>query len=112
MYILKGDFKGQEVYFQNFTNKMLFGSMFRVRQCSETIDGARMFSDTELEEAEKICLETNHAFKIYPVCPNCGHEYEEHPAISRKDNKTKICSNCGVKEALEIFIKYKNKPTT
>lgn len=39
------------------------------------------------------------------ICPNCGKEIKGYPALSRKDNKTNICSNCGTKEALEIFIK-------
>ena len=82
---------------------MLFGSMFQVRCCSEVIEGARFFSDNELEEAEDICLKTKNAFKIYPVCPSCHHEYEGHPALSRKENKTKICSECGMKEALYQF---------
>lgn len=37
----------------------------------------------------------------YKKCPRCGKIYTEHPAISRKDNKTEICSHCGVEEALE-----------
>lgn len=34
-------------------------------------------------------------------CPICGKEYTEPPAISRKDNKTGICPDCGTLEALE-----------
>jgi len=34
------------------------------------------------------------------ICPRCGKEYIEVPAISRKDNKTEICSQCGLAEAL------------
>lgn len=34
------------------------------------------------------------------VCPRCGNTYYDYPAISRKDNKTEICSNCGLAEAL------------
>ena len=33
-------------------------------------------------------------------CPRCGKYYLGHPAISRKDNKTEICSACGIEEAL------------
>lgn len=33
-------------------------------------------------------------------CPRCGKYYLGHPAISRKDNKTEICSTCGTEEAL------------
>ena len=29
--------------------------------------------------------------KKYRTCPRCGKRYSEYPAISRKDNKTKIC---------------------
>lgn len=38
-------------------------------------------------------------------CPKCNKELGEYPAISRKDNKTEICSNCGMLEALEDFHK-------
>ena len=34
-------------------------------------------------------------------CPICGKEYKEPPAISRKDNETEICPDCGTLEALE-----------
>ena len=34
-------------------------------------------------------------------CPICGKEYKDPPAISRKDNKTAICPDCGTLEALE-----------
>ena len=38
------------------------------------------------------------------ICPVCGKAYSEHPAISRKDNKTEICSKCGTIEAVEEFL--------
>ncbi len=44
--------------------------------------------------------------KKYRICRRCGRKYYEPPAISRKDNKTKICSKCGMLEALESFINY------
>lgn len=34
------------------------------------------------------------------VCPKCGKTYSEHPALSRQDNKTLICPDCGTREAL------------
>lgn len=37
--------------------------------------------------------------KITKICPKCGKEYTERPAISRIDN-SEICSECGVLEAL------------
>ena len=45
-------------------------------------------------------------------CPQCGAEYQGYPAISRKDNKTPICPDCGTREALEsigIDIKEQEK---
>ena len=40
------------------------------------------------------------------ICPICGNTYTGYPAISRKDNKTEICSDCGTTEALQDFCKY------
>lgn len=33
-------------------------------------------------------------------CPKCKQEYSAYPAISRADNKTEICSLCGITESL------------
>ena len=41
--------------------------------------------------------------KISQKCPKCGIEYQGYPAISRKDNKTPICPDCGTREALETI---------
>lgn len=35
------------------------------------------------------------------VCARCGQPFDGYPAISRLDNKTAICSECGTLEALE-----------
>ena len=35
------------------------------------------------------------------VCPLCGRAYHGAPALSREDNKTLICPDCGTREALE-----------
>jgi len=35
------------------------------------------------------------------VCPRCGQAYREHPALSRLDNETLICPDCGTREALD-----------
>ena len=37
---------------------------------------------------------------IKTVCPKCGEVYSRHPALSREDNRTLICPDCGTKEAL------------
>lgn len=41
-------------------------------------------------------------------CPICGKTYSDYPALSRKDNKTEICPDCGQREALEAFLRFKN----
>jgi hypothetical protein len=47
-------------------------------------------------------------------CPKCGQQYAKgRGALSRRDNKTEICSNCGFIEAMEdaekIFKIKRNK---
>ena len=41
------------------------------------------------------------AEKVTRVCPHCGIEYHGVPALSRIDNQTLICPDCGTREALE-----------
>ena len=38
---------------------------------------------------------------ITQTCPLCGKEFTGAPALSRKDNQTLICSDCGTRQALE-----------
>ena len=33
-------------------------------------------------------------------CPECGKEFTERPAVSRVDNTTLICPDCGIRQAL------------
>ena len=35
------------------------------------------------------------------VCPLCGRTYHGAPALSRTDNKTLICPDCGTRQALQ-----------
>ena len=37
---------------------------------------------------------------ITGICPKCGQPYKGRPALSREDNKTLICPDCGTREAL------------
>ena len=37
-------------------------------------------------------------------CPTCKRMYRGFPALSRRDNKTEICSDCGTAEALTDHI--------
>ena len=37
------------------------------------------------------------------ICPKCGGPLTGHPALSRIDNKTEICPDCGLIEALSMI---------
>lgn len=43
------------------------------------------------------------------ICPKCKKIYMGYSALSRIDNKTYICSKCGIRESLEVFIKNMKK---
>jgi len=52
---------------------------------------------------------TNDELNFYDIhrwCPKCHNVYLLYPAISRDDNVTRVCPECGKKEALEVFFKY------
>lgn len=38
---------------------------------------------------------------IKTICQKCGKEYTGAPALSRLDNTTLVCPECGTREALE-----------
>ena len=38
-------------------------------------------------------------------CPRCKKDTTEFPAISRRDNNTEICPDCGVAEAMADYYK-------
>lgn len=45
--------------------------------------------------------------KIIPwECPRCGKTVTDYPALSRTDNKTNICSQCGTDEAMLDWAKH------
>lgn len=35
------------------------------------------------------------------ICPCCGKPFTEAPALSRLDNESLICPDCGTREALD-----------
>ena len=45
------------------------------------------------------------------ICPQCGKPIEGFPALSRRDNKTHICSDCGTREAIADFVVSKYNRT-
>lgn len=47
----------------------------------------------------------------YHWCPRCKKEFTGYPAISRTDNITEICSDCGTEEAFEAMFSGEVKRT-
>lgn len=37
-------------------------------------------------------------------CSKCDEYYTGYPALSREDNKTEICPECGIEEAISTYI--------
>ena len=59
--------------------------------------------------AKKVLGKTNYYVGVSKICARCGRTLTGYPALSRKDNKTEICSECGLKEALDIALGHDEK---
>ncbi len=46
---------------------------------------------------------------FFRTCPMCGVGYDTEPALSRKDNQTEICPNCGMREAISAFTDFQRR---
>ena len=68
--------------------------------CCESQD---MWGDDVLCAYKDTCGQQEMRF-----CPRCKKYYTEKPALSRKDNQTEICPECGAAEAIEALIEYQN----
>lgn len=62
-----------------------------------------MTSFETAHKADKLAKKVGGKVITREACPTCHGLLSKHPAISRIDNKTKICTRCGIKEALEDF---------
>lgn len=105
-FVIKGIWDNQPVYYQKIDG-IAFGKI-PVVKLTASINDASLFQNIETAELEFENI-SDRNFKIYPVCPICGEEYDGHPATSRKDNKSKICPNCGIGEAFMALVKDKRK---
>lgn len=99
--------------FVNFKNNLSIEYDFTKNE-----DGIILVKEKYTENNTGIVIDvqgsSNATFAGIPVeecdikkCPHCSKYYIEPSAISRTDNKLKICSECGMKEALELFQEYK-----
>ena len=102
MYVIKTANNGKQIYFVSKE----YGPKFKLPlvKFSTNIDTATKYDNLDIAISKwKDLLNCN--FSIYQVCPSCGNEFNCYPAISRKDNKTEICPDCGMMEALDKFIR-------
>ena len=53
----------------------------------------------------RVVLKKGERMSKQNKCPRCDSVMEEYPALSRRDNETDICSDCGMLEALEDYTK-------
>lgn len=72
---------------------------------------AKRYDDEDILREELESLPKTLTYKILELqrCPKCKKEFTGYPAISRKDNKTEICPECGVREAIEAYQKATRK---
>jgi predicted RNA-binding Zn-ribbon protein involved in translation (DUF1610 family) len=66
-------------------------------------DGSYLYDPLKEAEPIELKLKITENSDKETKCPICGNSLGKYPAISREDNKTKICSNCGTLEALAAF---------
>ena len=62
---------------------------------------------TRVRRPKVIDKEESNMTAEFSTCPICGRQYFGYPALSRTDNKTLICPDCGVAEAIAIFMNSK-----
>ena len=114
-YIIKGSvkhvFPDEDIaYFVKVADEdvVLDNQRYQVRHCSATIEGAT-FYDSYQDAMDVIRENELHGFDAFPVCPRCNKDYTEKPSISRDDNTTEICPNCGIQEALIAYMRNTKK---
>lgn len=74
---------------------------------------AKKYDDEDLLRDDLALLPLGHSYRILEIqrCPKCHKEFTEYPAISREDNKTEICPECGLREAMQAFMVEKGIET-
>ena len=74
-----------------------YSSKVKDAKIYKTYDGAAMAAKATIprEYVRWVML----AYK----CPKCGELFVGYPALSRLDNETEICPECGIKEAFDAF---------
>lgn len=75
---------------------------------SSFLDDAQRYDDLDLLRDDLDLIHESLTRKILEIqrCPKCGKEFTEYPALSREDDETEICPECGINESLEVFCEH------
>ena len=85
---------------KNMTN-LIFNEVSRLNRNSVSASIKTLREDREfVEDTEEVVNDYPYDNTTEKFCPRCGRTYTEFPAWSRYDNKTMICPDCGVEEAM------------
>ena len=78
---------------------------------SKDLSTAKRYDDEQDARDDIASIQSVEAHMILEIqkCPKCGKEFTEHPALSREDNETEICPECGVEEAVKAYAAFQNK---
>ena len=76
------------------------------QQYSSFLTDAKRYDDMDILRWELEKLPKTLTYKILEIqrCPKCKKEFTEYPALSREDNETEICPECGIAEAISAFV--------
>ena len=103
MYVIRGFYHDSICYYVDSKIDETTGLV--VRTFTATVETATRFKSKK--KAQTVCDDLHEKFfKVFSLCPICHKEIIGYPALSRKDNKTKICSTCGVNQALVDLFSY------
>lgn len=83
----------------------------RVDECySSFLVDAKRYDGIDVLRWKLEKLPKTLTYKIIEIqrCPKCKKEFTEYPALSREDNETEICPECGIEEAIEEYYAAKH----
>lgn len=86
---------------KNMTNE-IFSKVSKMNRNSVSASIKALKESEEIIEDEVVETEDDFPYDntTEKFCPRCGVTYTDYPALSRYDNKTYICPDCGVEEAM------------
>lgn len=84
----------------------------RLNMTSRILESIQEVNEDSKTLSYKAIKEENVIKEGLNTCPRCGNEIIGYPAVSRFDNETEICSDCGTDEAFENLAGFITNPNT